>query len=186
MTPIVSYNMLEETADQEFGNTAMLADVLKRIKVDVPRVPMPAESYEFLRKHRVPEDIISDLAASSFATWVSVGPLNLVPMPELVEQNSHSIKLCIDNGYLAIAGGSNGDPVVVNCRTRRMAFVAHELLWSDELASFNDCVHQTPYDYEEFWEALESDENFPWDFYEAQERWPNSGVGPRLWRPDED
>lgn len=164
----------------------MLVDVLKRLKIEVPRVPFPVECYEFSRRHNIPDDIIADLAASSFASWVSIGPLALVPMPELVEQNTYSIGACIENGYLAIAGGANGDPVAVNGSTRRIVFVSHELLWSDDWSSISECIHPTPFNYEDFWEAIEADKNFPWDYYEALSRWPINHGGPRLWRPTED
>ena len=150
----------------------MLCDVLNRIADKPPAVTLSEDCIRYLRDHEIPDDIIADLAASSYADWIQVGPLMLLPISQIIEQTT-GISRCIENGFLPLAGGANGDPVVMDRRTRRMLFVSHEILWDRRLTEFSKCLHATPFRYEEFWEAAVSDESFPWDYYEAQTRWPH-------------
>lgn len=153
-----------------FGD-CMLANVLDQIRDKPHPVPMPSEVLDYLRTHRIPEDIIGDLQASSYADWIAIGGLSLVPIPQLIEQ-TEGIMPCIENGYLVLAGGANGDPVAVHRDTKRMAFISHDQLY-DEPKDFLECVHETPYFYEEFWEHVISDAAFPSDYFEAKDRWPS-------------
>jgi hypothetical protein len=151
-------------------------------------VPLPEDCLAYLRATQIPVDIIADIQASSYAGWIELGPLSLLSMPELVNQTT-GILPCIKNGYLALASGANGDPVCVHRETRKMVFVSHDTLWDEEWDDFLECVLETPYCYDEFWERVVADKDFPWDYYEAQRRWqPPHGdsieAGPRLWNPD--
>jgi hypothetical protein len=151
----------------------MLRDVLARIPDKPPVVPLPQECADFLRQHKTPEDILCDLAASSYAFWLDIGPLSLVPMPQLIDQND-GVHECIENGFLVLAGARNFDPVAFDHRTRRMVFVAHELLWDDPPRQFAECLHATPFLYEGFWEAVAFDPSFPRDYWDAKKRWPDA------------
>jgi hypothetical protein len=111
---------------------------------------MPVATLELLRRYAVPEDIIRDLESCSFAAWLPIGPLRLVPMPELEDQTS-GVRKCFENGYVVLAGCRNFDPVALDVRTRRMVYVSHELLWDDARKQFADWVSPTPFRYDEFW-----------------------------------
>lgn len=151
----------------------MLRDALAKLDTDFPFVALPAECVEFLRERDIPDDIIEDLKHCALLDWLQIGPLTLVPMPDIINQNTHSIIECINNGCLALAGGANGDPVVLDRQSRQMLFVSHDLLWSDDWSEFRECIHPTPYIYDNFWEAVTTDPDFPWDYYEAQRQWPS-------------
>lgn len=149
----------------------MLAQVIAGWRVDDRRQPLPPKCLDYFRRYGVPEDIIADLAACSFSDWLTVGPLSFIPMPDFIEETS-GITACIEHGYLPVAGGDTGDPVVVDVRTRQMLFVSHDELWDSK--PFHECLHPMPYRYDEFWHAVVSDKTFPADYYEAQRRWPVS------------
>src|SRR3569623_764902 len=99
----------------------MLADILDRIPNKPDAAPVPIEVLEYLRANKIPEEIIADLQASSIAEWIQLCNLSLLPMPQLIEQ-TQEIMLCIDIGYLVLAGGANGDPVAVLRDTKSMVF----------------------------------------------------------------
>lgn len=152
----------------------MLRDALEKLDVELPFVELPVECIALLREHAIPEDIINDLRQCALPPeqgWLKIGPLSLVPMPDIINQNTHGISRCIENGCLAVAGCCNGDPVVVDRQTRQMLFVSHELLWSHKEPAFRECVLLTPYIYDDFWEAAVTDPQFPWDYYEAERQW---------------
>jgi len=148
----------------------MLAKVLSRLKVKLPRTVLPEACREFFRRHAVPEDIIEDLASCSFAGWLEVGPLSLIPMADFLHE-TWGIAGCMENGYLPVAGGDTGDPVAVHVSSRRMVFVSHDKVCVKDPPPFDECIHQTPFQYDDFWLEVVSDKRFPSDFYSAQKRW---------------
>ena len=126
-----------------------------------------------MREHRVPNDIIADLAASSYGTWISIGPVDVVPVDRIPTENKNLVR-CLENGLLVVAGCRNGDPVAVDRATRRIIYVSHDELWSSEPPEdFRQCIHSTPYSYDDFWLAANSTKGFPFDYYEARRVWPN-------------
>lgn len=165
----------------------MLADVLNRIPDKPERKSLPADCLRYLQANRIPGDIVADLQASSYADWISVGPLLLLPMPRMIEETT-GILTCIENGFLTLAGGANGDPVALCRDTRKMVFISHELLWGDLVGSFSECIQESPYLYEDFWEHVIADAGFPWDHAEASREWGSAGPaepGLKIWRPDD-
>lgn len=158
----------------------MLADVLEEVRNKPWPAPLPSKVLKYLRSHRIPEDIITDLQASSYSDWIKIGPLSLMPMPKMIEQTT-GLKPCIENGYLVLAGGANGDPVAVHRDTRKMVFVSHDTLWDEEWKDFLECVQEMPFVYEEFWQQVVADNDFPWDYYQAREKW----LSPRTTDTDE-
>lgn len=148
----------------------MLCDVLNRIP-DKPRaVPLPDEVRRYLEHHQIPIDIIEDLAQSSFEDWVTIGPLQVIPMPQLIV-HTDGIAICIEQGFLPVAGCPNFDPVVVDRETRRVGYVKHDELASREFTTVRNAFRQSPFRYEDFWEQALVDPSFPIDSYVAQEVW---------------
>jgi hypothetical protein len=148
----------------------LLADALKLISAVPERTEISPETLDYLSRSGVPQEIIHDLRDCAFSDWVSIGPLDLVPLNEL-EKQTEGVRECIDHGWLVLAGCRNFDPIAVELTTRRMAFVSHDLLW-DNHERFTECIHLAPYNYDDFWKAAAIDPGFPRDFYAAQERWP--------------
>src|SRR5262245_61711181 len=109
----------------------MLSDALKSIVGPRPTAPFPNECRELLRRCEIPEDIIADLAASSYDSWIRLGPLQILPMPQIIDQTT-GIAACLENGFLALASGANGDPVALDRRSRGIVYVSHDILWSDD------------------------------------------------------
>lgn len=91
-------------------------------------------------------------------------------MPRLIEE-TWGIAVCMENGFLPIAGCRNFDPVVVDRGTRVVSYVSHDLLWSHGWTDLRACLQASPFVYEEFWGHAISDASFPHDFYEARKRW---------------
>lgn len=149
----------------------MLAEILSSLPEKPPACPVPKECLAFLKRQQIPIDIIDDLQASSYEDWIQIGPLCLLPMRELVQQNMDSLSACIENGLLVLASGANGDPVALDRRTRKMLFVSHDTLWEEDFEDFAECLQPSPYIYEDFWKAAVETDNFPWDYFEARRQW---------------
>lgn len=152
----------------------MLSEILAATAGDVAKIPLPQEWWDFVRSIHVPEDIIADLAASSYKDWLAVGPIFVVPMYDLINQNIHPLKPCLDNGYLTVAGCRNFDAIVLQCSTRKMFFVFVDELYypTDPQQEFSVCLQSTPYLYDDFWMAAKTWPDFPLDAGAALDMWP--------------
>lgn len=150
----------------------MLKECIDALPEKPRHVAMPDQVLEYFRQHHLPPDIIDDLVMCSFDEWVAVGAFDLIPMPQFLEE-TEGIAMCVEHGVIPIAGCPNFDAIVVDCKTRRMSFLSHDTLWSDEWKSIGECLQETPFLYEDFWRAMLQDPSFPTDYYEAEERWAN-------------
>jgi hypothetical protein len=151
----------------------MLRDVLDRVPNKPERVLLPNDVRAYLQQNRVPADIIEDLEQSSYDNWISIGPVDVIPMPRLITETT-GIAVCMEQGLLPVAGCRNFDPVVVNRDTRRVSYVSCDLLWERKWKNIQECLLDSPYLYEDFWNAALNDVQFPIDYYDAEERWPTS------------
>lgn len=133
-------------------------------------MPLPDDSRRYLRARGVPSDIIGDLEQCCFESWLPIGPIALIPLTHIAEQNDGLFQEKAIEGFVALAAGANGDPIALDVTTRRMHFLSYEemqILEKDLLqADF-----PTPYLYEEFWNAVANTQGFPWDYYEARRQW---------------
>lgn len=152
----------------------MLSDVLHRLPALPEPMPLPDDVRHYLVQNQVPADIIEDLARSSYFGWIPVGPVDVIPMFRLVVETT-GIAVCMQHGYLPVAGCRNGDPVVVHRETRRISYVSHDILWDEERSDIRECMRESPYLYEEFWNRAFTDPEMPGDYYEACERWDSTG-----------
>jgi hypothetical protein len=148
----------------------MLAAALKELPELPPVVPIPDTVRQYLQSMAVPEDIVADLEASCHAEWLRAGRVTLVPVPLLAEQNGALAEVGMPPGLIALAAGANGDPITLECSTRRMFYLSFELL-CDGVEGRADCVVSTPYLYDDFWMAAVTKDDFPWDSYDAQRQW---------------
>ncbi len=83
----------------------------------------------------------------------------------LEEQN----KRCLENGYLIIGSGLNGDPIVLQLETTKVGYVSHDELWEEEDSDFKDIVAITDLDVFDFYKNAYSDD-FPVDIHELEEK----------------
>jgi len=151
-----------------------IADRLLSIAGGVPREPLHSKCLEFLQSHSAPAPLVDQLARCSFAQPIRVGRLWLSRLAELDLENSDEANVpCIEHGFLIVGAGLNGDPIAVDLRSHKMAFVSHDLLWEENYDKFSEVIVPTPLSFEQFWAAALDDPEFPRDSYDASERWPD-------------
>jgi hypothetical protein len=148
---------------------AMLADVVKKVAKGPRAAPPSAATIAFLEKHRVPPKIVRTLQACSFANWLRVGHLTLYAFAELPKQNRKPNHYALRNGFLVMGNGLNGDPVAVELSNGKVAFLAHDVLWTfdPDCNAFEDCVARSKLDIDTFWTRALTNDDFPVDFYAA-------------------
>lgn len=150
----------------------MLTDVLAKIPEKGAKKPLSVRCVDFLRSHSVEESLIEILEACAYQHPVRIGHILLYRLSEIDGENDDGPnQRCLEHGFLIVGAGLNGDPVVVELSTRRMAFVAHDELWEEPDAEFEGMVVQTPLDFDEFWTRAQCDPDFPRDCRDAEEKW---------------
>ena len=76
---------------------------------------------------------------------------------------------CIENGYLIIGAGSNGDLLCVNCESGSIGYAFHDDLWEKTYDSFTDIYVELPLSIERFIEMVINKKNdYPFDGSEAE------------------
>lgn len=147
----------------------MLADVLA--KLGVPRASTPSTSAtRFLRKHKIPEGVVSELSEGCPAASIRIGPLTLYSLEDIAQSNEEKAnRPCIKNGLLIIGHGINGDPLAIEMATAKVVFVSHDLLWEESYDDLEECIVRSGLDLSDFWARASNDPTFPRDSYDARE-----------------
>ncbi len=116
------------------------------------------------------QDLIDEFRSVSRNGPIKVNKVYFDRFNEFIENNlDEQNKRCIENGYLIIGSGLNGDPIVLNIETEKVGYVSHDILWEDEEKDFQDMLVMTNLDVFEFYQKAFNDE-FPVDSYELDEK----------------
>ena len=84
-------------------------------------------------------------------------------------------KPCIENGYLIIGNGPNGDLLCVDIKKGTVGYAYHDELWEGSFGDFSSIYIGMPILLEKFIEMMLNDENnYPFDGYEAEKYIDNS------------
>ena len=78
-------------------------------------------------------------------------------------------KPCIENGYLIIGNGPNGDLLCADIKKGNVGYAYHDELWEGSFEDFSSIYIGMPILLEKFIEMMLNDENnYPFDGYEAE------------------
>lgn len=76
---------------------------------------------------------------------------------------------CLENGYLIIGSGPNGDLLCVNCSSGMVGYAFHDKLWEKTYDSFEEIYVELPLSIERFIEMVIYKKNeYPFDGFEAE------------------
>ncbi len=135
-----------------------------------PLEPASQEVIDWLRLQGIDEETIQELSSCSRGKAIKVNKVYLSKFNGLTEENLYEQNArCLENGYLIIGSGLNGDPIVFSREEKKVGYVSHDELWEDDECDFRDIVYITKLGLIDFYEgALE--EAFPVDIHEAEEQ----------------
>ena len=116
-------------------------------------------------------NLIDELASCSRNGAIKVNRIYFNRFNNMLEENlDEPHKACINNGYLIIGTGLNGDPIVLSIKTEMVGYVSHDELWEDdEDNDFEGILSITNLNLFDFYKNAFSDE-FPVDSYECDEK----------------
>ena len=154
-----------------------LGEVLESVPGCPRTVPVSNGCLSFFEKWAVPSSIISELTTASKRTALSVGQLTFAKVNDIPGENEEEQnRACIENGFLIIGHGLNGDPIAVEWARHKVSFISHDDLWEEDYDDFEECVVRTPLELVDFWKRAGAEPDFPVDCFDAEERWS------KLWR----
>jgi hypothetical protein len=146
---------------------------LKRIfeNAEHPIVEEPSQKVkEWLSNIGLDQNLIEEFSNCSHSGPIKVNKIYFNHFNEFFEENlEDQNKKCIENGYLIIGSGLNGDPIVLHLDTCKVGYVSHDDLWEDEESDFKDMLAMTGLDVFEFYEKAYNDE-FPVDINELEDK----------------
>ena len=120
----------------------------------------------------MPEDLIAALDTCAYGGSIPMGKLRLSPLAELdLENAEEENRPGLEHGFLIVGSALNGDPIAIELRSRKMAFISHDALWERDYDSFEECVVRTPLGFDEFWTRAAEEPDFPVDSHDAEARW---------------
>ena len=93
----------------------------------------------------------------------------------VIENNEEYNKTCLDNGYMIIGDGPNGDLLCINISTGLVGYAFHDDLWEENYDEFSDIYIELPFRIKEFLtHALENDDKYIYDGFLAEKFIENS------------
>ena len=116
------------------------------------------------------QDLIEEFSSCSHYGPIRINKIYFNRFNEFIEYNfDEKSKRCIENGYLIIGSGLNGDPIVLSLESGNVGYISHDALWEEEDCDFNEMLALTELNVFEFYKNAYSDE-FPVDCYECEEK----------------
>ena len=99
-----------------------------------------------------------------------VASTNLYSISTILNESSDEYnKPCLENGYLIIGAGPNGDLLCANCSTGLVGYAFGGELWEKCFDSFSEIYIELPLSIEQFIVLmLHNKEDYPFDGYEAE------------------
>ena len=136
-------------------------------KADCPIYEDPdKKAIDWLKTIGLNPNLINELASCSRFGAIKVNRIYFNRFNNIIEENlDEQNKACINNGYLIIGAGLNGDPIVLSIKSETVGYVSHDELWEDdEDTDFDEMLSMTNLNLFDFYKNAFNDD-FPVDSY---------------------
>ena len=153
---------------QTFSMKSLL-NILK--KTELPEVLKPDSAVvDWLTQLGIDQDTIRILSECSFTCGVQVNRIyihqfNALKTENLDEQSSQ----CLENVFLIIGIGLNGDPIIMSLENLCVGYASHDELWEEEEYQIEEIIEMTKLDICEFF-LNAFDDNFPTAAFELYDQ----------------
>lgn len=120
-----------------------------------PQPTLRESTLTFLADVGLSREIAEDLCSATDGEplFLCHGGITIIPSSELESLNRNALYLpWLSDGYITIAQGACGDPIAVDVRTGRIAYIVHDEMdhRRTDIIPSNHVVH-TPLAYDDFW-----------------------------------
>ena len=128
------------------------------------------ETLKFFIDYQIPEEILLFMKKFSFSqnlifNRIYFDKVNEIPSNNLWEEN----RRCIEEGFLIIGSGLNGDFIVVDLKTLKVGYVFHDEIWENEDAIVRENYINLNWSIGQFYYNALTMEEFPVDGFQAEE-----------------
>ena len=153
-------------------NQPMINTVFDENKIDYRLTEVP-DSLRVLIHAKEINDYLSCMGTdlSFYKPSNGVALTKLYSISTILSENSDEYnKPCLENGFLIIGAGPNGDLLCVNCSTGLVGYAFGAELWEKSFNTFSDIYIELPLSVEQFIVLMLKDkENYPFDGSAAED-----------------
>ena len=153
------------------GMHVMITDLFEENKVLYQKANVPNQLVEL----QLEESILEYLSCMGrdlyfYVSEYGVALTSLFSVETILEEAFDEYnKPCIENGYLVIGKGPNGDLLCVDIKQSTVGYAYHDDLWEGLFEDFSDIYIEMPILLDDFIEMMLTDKNhYPFDGYEAE------------------
>lgn len=134
----------------------VLAEAFTKIGSDVNGHALCDVSLRFLLAAGVPSAIANDLCLATYEQGACLcgGAISVFPSRRLAAINASPLYLpWFRDGYLSIASGACGDPIVLDITTGKMGYIIHDEMdhRAVNVVPSKHVIH-SPFDFDEYWD----------------------------------
>ena len=155
----------------------MIEDLFNEYKIEYDNIDVPQSLLEVIKVDGIIEylsclgkDVKLHISANGVAHTL------LYSIDNIQQENFDEYNMpCLDNGYLIVGNGSNGDLLCINTSTGLVGYAFHDDLWENNYDEFEDIYIELPLTIEQFVkQALENENDYPYDGFLAEKYMDNS------------
>ena len=155
----------------------MIKDLFEENKISYQKIVVPQQLSDLKLDDRILEYLScmgKDL--KFYVSEYGVASTTLFSVETILEEAFDEYnKPCIENGYLIIGNGPNGDLLCVDIKKGTVGYAYHDELWEGSFGDFSSIYIGMPILLEKFIEMMLNDKNnYPFDGYEAEKYIDNS------------
>ena len=149
----------------------MIKDLFEENKIHYQMVNVPNQLTDLQLEKTIVEYL--SCMGKDLYLYVSdygVASTSLFGVETILEENYDEYnKPCIENGYLIIGKGPNGDLLCVSIKKGNGGYAYHDDLWERSFEEFSDIYIELPILLDKFIEMMLKDKNnYPFDGFEAE------------------
>lgn len=149
----------------------MIKDLFEENKISYQKIVVPQQLSDLKLDDRILEYLSCmgrDL--KFYVSEYGVASTTLFSVETILEEAFDKYnKPCIENGYLIIGNGPNGDLLCVDIKKGTVGYAYHDELWEGSFGDFSSIYIGMPILLEKFIEMMLNDKNnYPFDGYEAE------------------
>ena len=144
----------------------MIEELFAISGIDYQNTDIPQELMVYIKNNDIMKYLSCmgkriDFYKSSYGTALTL----LYSIKDILEEDFCDLnKPCIENGYLIIGSGPNGDLLCVNCVSGFIGYAFHDDLWDKTFDSFEDIYVELPLLIEQFIDMVINKKNdYPFD-----------------------
>lgn len=144
----------------------MIKDLFEKYQIEYEKTVVPQSLLHIVKVDGI-IDFLSCLGKDVKLNLSSYGVAHTLfySVSNIEQENSNEYnQKCLDNGYLIVGNGANGDLLCINTSNGLVGYAFYDELWEGEYDTFSEIYVELPFTIEQFvGQALENKDRYPYD-----------------------